>query len=263
MASKSDTVVKLFIKPSTVKNTPNTIPGACPICQEWFMALYCLSKDFQKFEFTAELVTELPSTDWIKTSLSKPPGILILKGTAPNDDDLTGLVYDSLDVFLEIWECQGFLPPKRCPEQGVAEKAFLNLYGNFNAFLRDSSKETSLLKALNTLNKYLEEKQTKFLLGDHLSYADCTLIPKLHHLKIAAEAYKGFTIPLDYIYVWRYLKNAYKTSAFDESQPFDEDIVFMYQHKASCPAKFNPQCRDLHQTKTVPKEAYEGEADDE
>jgi hypothetical protein len=92
------------------------------------MALYCLSKDFQKFEFTAELVSDLPSEDWTKLSISKPPAILVVKGTAPNDDDLTGLVYDSLDVFLEVWECSGFLPPRRCPEEGAAEKAFINLY---------------------------------------------------------------------------------------------------------------------------------------
>jgi hypothetical protein len=71
------------------------------------------------------------------------------------------------------------------------------------------------------------------------------------------QAYKGFTIPLDYIHVWHYLKHAYETAAFDESQPFDEDIILLYEHKTSCRSKVNPHSRELHQTKTVPKEAHE------
>ena len=43
-------------------------------------------------------------------------------------------------------------------------------------------------KVLGNLNKYLNEKAgTKFLLKDTPTYADCQLLPKLQHLRVAAK----------------------------------------------------------------------------
>ncbi|KFV51795.1 Chloride intracellular channel protein 6, partial [Gavia stellata] len=68
----------------------------------------------------------------------------------------------------------------------------------------------------------------KFLDGDHLTLADCNLLPKLHIIKIAAKKYRDFEIPADMTGVWRYLNNAYACDEFSHTCPADEEIEYTY-----------------------------------
>jgi len=45
----------------------------------------------------------------------------------------------------------------------------------------------SVNKVLINLDRFLQQKGTKFLLKDTFTYADCQLLPKLQHLRVAAK----------------------------------------------------------------------------
>ncbi|KFQ12006.1 Chloride intracellular channel protein 6, partial [Haliaeetus albicilla] len=60
----------------------------------------------------------------------------------------------------------------------------------------------------------------KFLDGDHLTLADCNLLP--------TKKYRDFEIPADMTGVWRYLNNAYACDEFSHTCPADEEIEHTY-----------------------------------
>jgi chloride intracellular channel protein 2 len=56
------------------------------------------------------------------------------------------------------------------------------------SYLRDvTSEKQSLVKMLERLDDYLRQRESKFLLGDHLARADCYLIPTLQHIRVAGK----------------------------------------------------------------------------
>jgi hypothetical protein len=58
---------------------------------------------------------------------------------------------------------------------------------------------------------------------------DCELMPRLHHMRIVGQQLLGFDIPHNFTYLWNYILTAYRTAAFIESCPADQDIVHHYK----------------------------------
>uniref|UniRef100_A0A8C0AQ76 Chloride intracellular channel 2 n=1 Tax=Buteo japonicus TaxID=224669 RepID=A0A8C0AQ76_9AVES len=125
-----------------------------------------------------------------------------------------------------------------------------DIFAKFSAYIKNPRKEANinfekaLLREFQRLDVYLntplpEEidqdsveditiSKRKFLDGDHLTLADCNLLPKLHIIKIAAKKYRDFEIPADMTGVWRYLNNAYACDEFSHTCPADEEIEHTY-----------------------------------
>ncbi|NXY92293.1 CLIC2 protein, partial [Alcedo cyanopectus] len=125
-----------------------------------------------------------------------------------------------------------------------------DIFAKFSAYIKNPRKEANinfekaLLREFQRLDVYLntplpEEidqdsveditiSNRKFLDGDHLTLADCNLLPKLHIIKIAAKKYRDFEIPADMTGVWRYLNNAYACDEFSHTCPADEEIEHTY-----------------------------------
>ncbi|XP_011962436.1 chloride intracellular channel protein 2 isoform X2 [Ovis aries] len=125
-----------------------------------------------------------------------------------------------------------------------------NLFAKFSAYIKNTQKEAnktfekSLLKEFKRLDDYLntplldeidpdsaEERTVSrrlFLDGDQLTLADCSLLPKLHIIKVAAKKYRDFDIPVEFSGVWRYLHNAYAREEFTHTCPEDKEIENTY-----------------------------------
>lgn len=58
---------------------------------------------------------------------------------------------------------------------------------------------------------------------------DCELMPRLHHMRIVGQRLLGFDIPHNLTYLWNYVLTAYRTAAFIESCPADQDILHHYK----------------------------------
>ena len=61
--------------------------------------------------------------------------------------------------------------------------------------------------------------------GDEMKHPDCALLPKLHHVRVAAKYYKKFTIPEELTHVHAYLAAADKQPAFSSTMPASDAIV--------------------------------------
>ena len=64
----------------------------------------------------------------------------------------------------------------------------LTLSQKFRAYMKDEKTEpTKLLQELIRLDRFLESRGTKFLCGDQMTFADCELLPKLQHIRVATK----------------------------------------------------------------------------
>ncbi|XP_058514522.1 chloride intracellular channel protein 2 isoform X2 [Ochotona princeps] len=125
-----------------------------------------------------------------------------------------------------------------------------NLFAKFSAYIKNTQKEAnknfekSLLREFKRLDDYLntplldeidpdsDEEFTVsrrlFLDGDQMTLADCSLLPKLNIIKVAAKKYRDFDIPTEFSGVWRYLHNAYAREEFTHTCPEDKEIENTY-----------------------------------
>ncbi|XP_057575299.1 chloride intracellular channel protein 2 isoform X2 [Hippopotamus amphibius kiboko] len=140
--------------------------------------------------------------------------------------------------------------PHLSPKNKESFDVGCNLFAKFSAYIKNTQKEAnksfekSLLKEFKRLDDYLntplldeidpdsaEEPTVSrrlFLDGDQLTLADCSLLPKLNIIKVAAKKYRDFDIPGEFSGVWRYLHNAYAREEFSHTCPEDKEIENTY-----------------------------------
>ena len=75
----------------------------------------------------------------------------------------------------------------------------------------------------------LAERRQPYLLSDTMTEYDCEVMPRLHHIRIIGERLLGFHIPHKFTHLWNYILTAYRTAAFIESCPADQDILHHYK----------------------------------
>ncbi|XP_025097697.1 chloride intracellular channel protein 4-like [Pomacea canaliculata] len=109
--------------------------------------------------------------------------------------------FETLETFFEsINRSCPELKRKNAPNLAAME-AVQDVYPTFNAFLSqkaDRHDDRRLKAELKKINEFLESEDTKFLVDNVLSFADCFLLPRLQHIRVAGEAYRGFEIPKEY-----------------------------------------------------------------
>lgn len=75
----------------------------------------------------------------------------------------------------------------------------------------------------------LADRRTRYLVSDNMTEYDCELMPRLHHMRIVGQRLLGFDLPHKFTYLWNYVLTAYRTAAFIESCPADQDIILHYK----------------------------------
>ena len=80
------------------------------------------------------------------------------------------------------------------------DKLTRNFFSKFCYYIKAVSKDSSALDAeLRRLDAYLRRNEFRFLGGNTLSHLDCEILPKLHHMRVAAARLKRFEIPASYV----------------------------------------------------------------
>jgi glutathionyl-hydroquinone reductase len=116
----------------------------------------------------------------------------------------------------------------------------------------------TLLGEFKRINDYLEETGTQFLSGNEMTFVDCDIMPKLQHIRIAGKYYKNLDIPNELQALWSYMERCYQTKAFQESCPFDQDILMHYEGKVGTSHKPFGKTPTLQQpTMTLTRPGYE------
>ncbi|CAF1023440.1 unnamed protein product [Didymodactylos carnosus] len=213
--------VALFVKRSEIDFSHRT---PCPICQKWFMVLFLKSSD-KELALTVYAVNMKNPEQEFRSCHSNPPVVIL--------DDQQTVLTDSKEIECEITARFQQVNLKSDKE---AEYAVADIYIKFHAYLKADQKllmarERSLTVELKKLDLLLQRRNTKFLCGDQMTYADCDISPKLQHIRIAGQIYRNYSIPTDFKHLWQYLKNVYETQAFRESCPYDQDIILHYETK--------------------------------
>jgi hypothetical protein len=140
----------------------------------------------------------------------------------------------------------------------------LNVFSKFSYFIRDiASKSTSLEAELEKIDTFLKEntnQENKFLNGKTMSLLDCSLLPKLQHVRVAGESIKKFKIPYKFRHLWKYLENAYSSDQFMKSCPPDREIIWHWS-RSFLSHKFNKDLLQIMQeaptrTLTLPDDIY-------
>jgi len=233
MDSENRPVVELFVK-AAVDKMKN---GGCPICHRYFLMFYILRERGYVDLVVTTFLPESPPKEVLEFSNGKHyPLVKVQNGVDSKGHDLSGLECDSMDeieALLDRFDCDDMRSRNFSKEEAEAEKNFEDLYLKFSQFLKTGGDVAGLVRVLDRVEGYLRNYEARFLLGDSLTRADCYLLPSLQHIRVAGKAYKNFEIPTELTYIWRYLKNAYETDAFQESCPADREIITHYNLKAS------------------------------
>jgi hypothetical protein len=253
--------IELFVK-AAVDKMKN---GGCPICHRYFLVFYILRERGLIDLVVTTFLPECPPKEVLEFSNGKHyPLIKVHNGVDSRGQDITGLECDAVDeieALLDRFDCDDMRSRKESNGEAVAELSFEDLYMKFSQFLKMGGDSSSLVRILEKVEGHLREYGTRFMLGDNLTRADCYLLPTLQHIRVAGKAYKNFEIPTELVYIWRYLKAAYSTDAFQESCPADREIISHYSVKAaSSPAVLHLPAGKCHlmgenRTFSIPNEA--------
>uniref|UniRef100_A0A803VAV7 Chloride intracellular channel protein 3 n=1 Tax=Ficedula albicollis TaxID=59894 RepID=A0A803VAV7_FICAL len=216
--------IQLFIKASEDGESV----GHCPFCQRLFMVLL-----LKGVPFTLTTVDMKRALDVLKDFAPGAQLPVLLYNGEPKTDTIT--IEEFLEDQLGPPMCPSLLP--QYPESSLAGN---DIFHKFSAFIKNPR---SLLRALLKLDEYLSTplehelahdpqlraSQRRFLDGDHLTLADCNLLPKLNIVQVVCQHYRRFGIPKDMWGVWRYLNSASETKEFKYTCPNSQEIIQAYR----------------------------------
>lgn len=233
-------LLELYVKASGIENRRI---GACLFCQEFWMELYAL---YEIGVVKVEVKTVNVNSEAFKKSfLGAQPPILVESekdATYTDNREIEGRIFHLAKEFnVPLFE-----------KDPVVEKRIESLYRNFKLFLRaktdyDQGQKTpssvtslppqqaasynKLVEQLANISELLRERRTRYLLGESMTEYDCELMPRLHHMRIVGQRLLGFDIPHNLTHLWNYVLTAYRTAAFVESCPADQDILHHYKEQ--------------------------------
>ncbi|KAK6105413.1 Chloride intracellular channel exc-4 (Excretory canal abnormal protein4), putative [Brugia malayi] len=256
-------LLELYVKASGIENRRI---GACLFCQEFWMELYAL---YEIGVVRVEVKTvNINSEAFKKSFLGAQPPIMVENKNATYTDnrEIEGRIFHLAKEFnVPLFE-----------KDPVVEKRIESLYRNFKIFLRSKSEHdreqkassptpvdslppqqkasyNKLVEQLANIDQLLSERNSRYLLGQSMTEYDCELMPRLHHIRIVGQRLLGFDIPLNLTYLWNYVLNAYRTAAFIESCPADQDILHHYKEQLSLVTNQRESLQVPTKTHTIPE----------
>ncbi|CAG0899245.1 unnamed protein product [Darwinula stevensoni] len=194
--------------------------GACPFCQRCLLLLHLKGLKFG----VVYVNLARPPKDFRSRGFSRVPAIWDGEQGLDTPDDIVAYV-DS------HWP----KPDLSCDDP-EAEIAVKNLFSRFCFFVKEVSKDSGPLRTeLERFDAYLQRGKHRFVRSDDLCHLDCEVLPKLHHLRVALAALKGFQLSSGLSGIWRYLHAAYSNDAFVKTCPSDQEIVLHWADRPDTP----------------------------
>ncbi|KAK6726317.1 hypothetical protein RB195_004562 [Necator americanus] len=256
-------LLELYVKASGIDSRRI---GACLFCQEFWMELYAL---YEIGVARVEVKTvNVNSEAFKKNFLGAQPPIMIEeeKGATYTDNrEIEGRIFHLAKEFhVPLFE-----------KDPVVEKRIESLYRNFKLFLRAKTEYdkdrreissietlppqikthcTRVVEQLAGIDQLLAERGTRYLLGPSMTEYDCELMPRLHHMRIIGQRMLNFDFPHNLTYLWNYVLTAYRTAAFIESCPADQDILHHYKEQLNMFTNQRETLQSPTKTHTIPEE---------
>ncbi|KAF1769686.1 hypothetical protein GCK72_001503 [Caenorhabditis remanei] len=260
--TQSKPLLELYVKASGIDARRI---GADLFCQEFWMELYAL---YEIGVARVEVKTvNVNSEAFKKNFLGAQPPIMI-----EEEKELT--YTDNREIEGRIFHLAKEYNVPLFEKDPSAEKRIENLYRNFKLFLRakvefdKGKKEPSrvedlpaqikvhynrVCEQLSNIDQLLSERKTRYLLGNSMTEYDCELMPRLHHIRIIGLSLLGFDIPHNFTHLWNYILTAYRTAAFIESCPADQDIIHHYKEQMNLFTNQRETLQSPTKTHTIPE----------
>ncbi|GMT30374.1 hypothetical protein PFISCL1PPCAC_21671 [Pristionchus fissidentatus] len=256
-------LLELYVKASGIDSRRI---GACLFCQEFWMELYAL---YEIGVARVEVKTvNVNSEAFKKNFLGAQPPIMIEEDKQYTDNrDIEGRIFHLAKEYnVPLFE-----------KDPTVEKRIESLYRNFKLFVRaktdfDKGKKTfkvpvdidalppaikihynRIVEQLAGIDQLLADRQTRYLLGPSMTEYDCELMPRLHHIRIIGQRLLGFDIPHNLTHLWNYVLTAYRTAAFIESCPADQDILHHYKEQLNLFTNQRETLQSPTKTHTLPE----------
>ncbi|XP_046558744.1 LOW QUALITY PROTEIN: chloride intracellular channel protein 1-like [Haliotis rubra] len=193
--------------------------GACPFCQRFYMILDLKA---QEGTLTFKVITVNPArpTADVKSYAHKLPVLKHGDEVIMDSDEMVQYIDDNFPY-----------PDLRYTNR-KAHTVCLDVFSKFNFFIKNvSTLREPLLKELHQIDSFMKTAGTNFLCGDELTHLDCLMLPKLHHARVASEAFKDFEIPSNMTGLLHLLRSAYSNETFRKTCPSDQEIVHHWSTK--------------------------------
>uniref|UniRef100_A0A1I7VC76 GST C-terminal domain-containing protein n=2 Tax=Loa loa TaxID=7209 RepID=A0A1I7VC76_LOALO len=229
--------------------------GGDPLCHQIFMILIekSLHPD-SDLTFSVKTVNEAkPPPEFREAGLRHAPAL-------QHGDDL---ILSHQDEIIDYIDRQFPIPSLKC-ECSAASDATANLFRSFAFFIKEVNTDPKALNMeLIRLDRYLDDIRTSFLAADHLTHLDCYILPKLHTIRIALGALKGYEIPTNLHNLWGYMKRGYAMESFRKSCPSDQEIILYWAERPDTPNLTSQKRSQFYRQKTtyswdIPMDAQNG-----
>lgn len=243
----NDKSIFLFIKAGSDRECI----GCCPFSQRLFMMLWLKGVVFNVT--TVDKATKPKQLSNIGTG-ANPPFLLF------NGEELTD--FQKCEDYIEAELYPPRYPKLACKHQ-QSNSAGNNIFAKFSAFIKFSGNkndpkrkmlETKLNDALRKFDQYMNEplddeidqnddsdepqvSRRKFIDGDHMTIADCNMLPKLNMIRVAGKELLKYEIPDEFTGIARYLAAADDTEEFVNTCPDPDEIVWTYGGRKPKPKK--------------------------
>lgn len=117
----------------------------------------------------------------------------------------------------------------------ACNSAGINVFGKFIPFVKnkdsalDNSLRKSLLDEMRIFNDFLSSRPHRFIASDNLTHPDCSLLPKLYHIRVAGKFFKNFDIPKDFARLHEYVRAGFETDAFKKTLYQESEVIAGWQ----------------------------------
>lgn len=255
-------LLELYVKASGIDNRRI---GACIFCQEFWMELYALYElGFVRVEVKT---VNINSEAFKQKFLGAQPPIM--------EEPERGIIYsDNREIEGRIFHLSAEFDVPLFEKDEPTDKVLSDFYRNFKILLQAKANrqkgkiqnlpshfettKAKMVDQLSAIDRLLQQRKSRYLTGDNMTQNDCELMPRLHHLRICGQRLlDGFDIPHDLIYLWNYVLTTYRTAAFSESCPADQDIIHHYKEQLHIIADQRESLQEPTKTHTIPEEVLE------
>ncbi|KAL4430131.1 hypothetical protein ABPG77_004913 [Micractinium sp. CCAP 211/92] len=170
--------------------------GDCPFCHRSLLTL-----EEKKVPYSTTLIDFANKPQWL---LDVNPA-----GSVPVMKEL-----ETGEWIVDSGTIQNYLEEKfPQPELGTAEgspQIGLDVLPKFRDFIKSSpeeaaAKEADLVACLKGLNDFLEQNGGPYIGGANPCATDCAVMPRLYHMKVATEYFRGWHMPAELTAVQRYM----------------------------------------------------------
>lgn len=217
--------------------------GGDPLCHQIFMILIEKSLHPESdLMFSVKTVNEAkPPPEFREAGLRHAPAL-------QHGDDLILSHQDDIIDYID----RKFPVPSLKYDCPAASDATANLFRAFAFFIKEVNSDSKTLDTeLIRLDRYLGDISTPFLATDRLTHLDCYILPKLHTIRIALAALKGYEISKNLHNLWAYMKRGYATEAFRKSCPSDQEIILYWAERPDTPNLTSQKRSQLYRQKTT------------